>query len=115
MGADDIDPDGAREAEIEAARGLIFAPELASKLLQWFLELKGVSMDRDFELANRVAAGEVANGVSGEEKDDTGLACHVAQLRERVALVSGKPILQEVDVVGHAFSCFWPPQLQPSA
>jgi hypothetical protein len=34
-----------------------------------------------------MAAGEVADGVSGEEKDGSGIAGDGAQLRKRVALV----------------------------
>ena len=114
MGTDDINPDGAGETQIKAAGGLIFTPDLAAELFQWLLELKGVSMDCDLELADRVATGEIADGVSGEEKDHAGITHHVAQLRERVALVSGKPVFQEVDVVGHGLSCVCHPHLQPS-
>src|SRR5208283_1097523 len=37
MGTDDIDPDGAGKTQVEAAGGLIFAPQFAAELLQWFL------------------------------------------------------------------------------
>jgi hypothetical protein len=57
MGADDIDPHGAGETQVETVGGLIFAPELTTEFLQWFLKLKGVSVDRDLELADRVATG----------------------------------------------------------
>ena len=46
----------------------------AAQFLQWFLELKGVSVKGDLELADRMAAGQVADGVSGEKKNGAGLA-----------------------------------------
>ncbi len=64
-----------------------------------------------FKFADRVAAGEISDGVSGEKQDGAGIACHAAQLRERVALVSRKPVLQEVDVVGHGLSYVCHPHL----
>ena len=77
---------------------------LAAQFLQWFLELKGISMNRYFKFADRMAAGEIADGVSGQKKNGAGIARGSSQLRKGVALVGGKPVFQEVDVVGHALS-----------
>ncbi len=81
VGADDVDADGAGKTEVKAAGGFVLAPDFAAEFLQWFLELKGVSVDRDFELADGMAAGEVANGVSGKKKNGPGFARGGAQLR----------------------------------
>ena len=70
VGADDVDADGSRKTQVKTARGLVFSPHLSAEFLQWFLELKGVSMDRNLKLANGMAAGEVADGVSGQEEDE---------------------------------------------
>ncbi len=111
----DVDANGSRKTQVKAAGGLVFSPDLAAEFLQWFLELKGVSVDRNLKFANRMAAGEVADGVSGQKEDSAGIAGDSAQLRERVALVGRKPVFQQVDVVGHALSCFRHLNLSSSA
>ncbi len=44
-------------------------------------------MNGDFDVAHGMAAGQVADRVSGKKKDDSGLAGHLAQLAKSVLLV----------------------------
>ncbi len=46
---------------------------------------------------------------------EPGIARGGAQLRERVALVRREPVFQQVDVVGHALSCFRHLNRRPSS
>ena len=48
-----------------------------------------------------MAAGQLADGVGGEEEDHPGLASCLAQLPERILLVGGQAVFQKVNVVGH--------------
>ena len=104
MGADDIHPHRAGKTQVKVARELIFAPQLGVEFFQWFLELKGISVHRYFKFANGMATGEVANGVPGQKQDGAGVARHLSQLGEGVALIGREPVFQQVDIVGHALS-----------
>ena len=44
-------------------------------------------MNGDFDVANGVAAGQVANGVPGEEKEPVGLAGRFAQMSQGAPLI----------------------------
>jgi hypothetical protein len=61
-------------------------------------------MDRYLQLADGMAAGQVADGVSNEEKNGPSTARGGSQLRKGMALIWRKPVLQEVDIVGHALT-----------
>jgi len=55
MGADQVDADGTREAEIKGMRGIVLSPNLSSELLYCLLELESIRLNRDFDIAYGVA------------------------------------------------------------
>ena len=63
-------------------------------------------MDRNFKIAHRMAAGQVAHRVAGEEQDRSGFSRCLPQLAQSVSLIGRQPVFQKVDVVGHPGSCF---------
>src|SRR6202034_220310 len=85
--ADQVDADGARKTEVKGAGSLILTPNLGSKLFKRLLQLECVSMDSDFDIPDGVSAGQIADSVSREKKDKSGLPSHLAQLLEGVPLV----------------------------
>src|ERR1035438_5803724 len=87
VGADHIHADGARKTEVKTPRDFVFAPYGPAKFLNYFLELKGISVNCNFKLSDGVAAGEVADRVSGQKKDHSGFASCLAQLTQGVLLV----------------------------
>jgi hypothetical protein len=106
MGADNVDADGPREAQEKGLRRGILAPNLTSDLLDYFLELEGISMNGYFKFADSVATGEVADGVPGQEKDHFRFAGGLPQQPQSISLVWGKPVFQKVNVVGHPAPLF---------
>jgi hypothetical protein len=56
----------------------MFAPNLAAEFLDCLLQLKGISMNRYFKVANGMAAGQIANGVACEKQDRARFAGNLA-------------------------------------
>jgi hypothetical protein len=67
-------------------------------------------MNRDFKFAHRMPAGQIADCIAGQKKDRAGFPGGFAQLTERMPLVTRKPVLQKIDVIGHPFSLLPPPR-----
>ncbi len=101
MGADEIDADRARKTQVKGAGGFIFAPYLAAMLLDCFLKLKRISMNRNFKIPDGMTAGEVAHRIAGEKKDHLGVAGNIPQRAQSSLLIGGEPVLKKVNVVGH--------------
>ena len=59
-------------------------------------------MNSNLDVAHRVTAGQVADGVPGQEQDHFGLAGGVAQVAQGASLIGRKPVFQKVDVVRHS-------------
>ena len=77
------------------------APEGGSGFLQRFLQLESISLNRKIKVADREAAGEVANRASGEEESHTRVTGGVSNLAKGILLCRGKAIFKKVDVIGH--------------
>src|ERR1700728_4963661 len=100
-GARNFDANAARKPEEERARGLVIAPELAASFLQRFLQLEGVSLNRKVKIADRKAAGEIANRPPGQKDGHARVAGGISNLAKGVLLGGGKTIFKKVDVIGH--------------
>src|ERR1700675_2236388 len=87
MGTDQVDPNGPRKAEVERARCFVFAPGFAPELFDGLFQLERIALDGDFDVANGMAAGKVADGVPGKKKEDPSLAGHFAQLPQGISLI----------------------------
>jgi hypothetical protein len=115
VGADYIRTDSSRKTQVQAPGRFVFSPNDAAEFLDYFLELKGISMHRYFKFPHSMAAGQVTNGIAGQEKDHSGFMSRFAQLAQRVLLVRRQPVFQKIDVVGHCVPCFQRLLLLPSA
>ena len=62
-----------------------------------------------------MAAGQVADGIAGQEKEHSGFTGCIAHPVQCVLLVGRQPVIQKVDVIGHSASCFRRLQPWPSA
>ena len=87
VGADYVHPDGSRKTHVESAGCLVFAPRLAAKFSDCFLEFKGISMHRNLEFAHRAATGQIADGIAGQEKEHSSFTGCVAHLVQCIPLV----------------------------
>jgi hypothetical protein len=61
-------------------------------------------MNRDFKVADGMAAGEIADGIAGEKEEHAGFDGSFTKQAQSVTLVGRKPVFQKVDVVGHSMS-----------
>jgi hypothetical protein len=79
----------------------VVAPEDAAGFLQRFLQLEGIALNGEIEVADGEAAGEVADGASGEENGHAGVASCITNEAKGVLLGRRKAIFEKVIVVGH--------------
>ena len=87
VGTDNVYPDGSRKTHVEGAGCLVFAPGLAAKFSNCFLELKCISMHRNLKIAHCVAAGQIADGVAGQENEHSSFLGGIAHLAQCVLLI----------------------------
>src|SRR5208282_6144944 len=84
--ADDVYADGARKAQVKGSGGFVLTPHAATNFLDYFLEFKRISMNRNFKIANSMAAGQIPNCVAGQEENHANFAGCLAQLAQSVLL-----------------------------
>ena len=91
-----------RKAEIEGVERRVLAPDLDRRALERFPQVQGIPVNCHFDVANRVAAGQVADCIPGEKQNHLGLAGRLAQMPQGALLIGREPVFQKVDIVRHS-------------
>ena len=94
-GAADLDPHAARESANRVCDGVCSPQMTAPACLSFGLQFGDFALHRDVEVANRRAAGQVADGAAGQEDGHAGFACSFANRPARRSVERGKGDFRE--------------------
>ena len=94
VGTDDINAHRSGKAQIERPGFRVLSPDLNGNVCQRPLEVQSVAVDCDLDVADGVSAGQVADGIPGQEQDHLGFAAPLragASARSAGRLKAGFP------------------------
>src|SRR5581483_3743168 len=101
-GAADFCANASGKRQIQNLEIFIRAPDHGTRSLKFFLQLYGIALNGEVQIADWESADDVANGTAGEINIHSGIARNILNQSDAFLLIGRQPEFHCVDVISHS-------------